>query len=392
VGTVQGPIEAHGTVAVPAALAIQGPILATFAACESAPSYDQARSTWTRSRPTLVFTYGNLRSAMSQRQGLLSVIVPCFNQGSLLAEALESIARQTYESWECLIIDDGSSDNTPDVASRFVRGDSRFRYCHHPNKGPSASRNRGLSMARGDLIQFLDADDVILPDKFELQVAALGPRDVLKVVHCDYLRSMTECITEEIGTARLPTTFMYRKPIYDLALRWETDLSIPIHCFLFDSRIFTDLGVRFDESLLNHEDWECWMRVFALQPKSLFIDKVLALYRPSSGSLTSNRRAMYAGFLAAVAKQTTHWSHDPTVSALLRLLRRRIEHSYRAAVRREGLATALRNRLAQVYARIVPWRVRRVVTSLREPRLEPTPTLLREIIGARLEPGTSRDP
>jgi glycosyltransferase involved in cell wall biosynthesis len=328
---------------------------------------------------------------MSQRHGLISVIVPCFNQGSYLAEALESIARQTHESWECLIFDDGSSDNTPDVASHFVRRDSRFRYFHHPNRGPSASRNRGLSMARGGLMQFLDADDVILPDKFELQVAALGTGGALKVVHCDYLRSTTERITETTGTARLPATFMYRKPIYDLALRWEMDLSIPIHCFLFDARIFTDHGIRFDESLLNHEDWECWMRVFALPPESLFIDKVLALYRSSSGSLTSNRGAMYAGFLAAVAKQTTHWSHDRTMRALLLLLRRRIEHRYGPDVRGEGLATGLRDRLAQVYARLAPRPVRRAVTKLRQTRREPGPGLLRDITGARLDPGTARD-
>jgi glycosyltransferase involved in cell wall biosynthesis len=328
---------------------------------------------------------------MSQPHGLISVIVPCFNQGSFLAEALESIVRQTYEKWECLIIDDGSTDSTPQIASRFVGGDARFRYFHQTNKGPSASRNRGLSLARGDLIQFLDADDVILPGKFELQVAALGPLDVLKVVHCDYLRSMTESLTEAVGTARLSPTFMYRKPVYDLALRWERDFSIPIHCFLFDSRIFTDRGVRFDESLLNHEDWECWMRVFALQPESVFIDKVLAVYRTTSGSLTSNRRAMFAGFLAAVAKQTMYWSHDPTVSALLRLRRRRIEHAYGTALRRDGRATALRSRLARVYARTVPWPVRRAVTSLRALRLEPAPTLLREIVGVRLEPDTSRE-
>lgn len=327
---------------------------------------------------------------MSQRHGLISVIVPCFNQGSYLAEALNSIARQTHENWECLIIDDGSSDNTADVASHFVRRDSRFRYFHHPNRGPSASRNQGLSMARGNLIQFLDADDVILRDKFELQVAALGSLDILKVIHCDYLRGTPECITEPHGTGRVPTTFIYRKPIYDLALRWELDLSIPIHCFLFDSRIFSDHGIRFDESLLNHEDWECWMHVFALQPESLFLDRVLALYR-SSGSITSNRRAMYAGFLAASAKQTTLWSHDPTMRALLLLLRRRIEHLYKPDYHREGLATALQDRLAWVYARTVPWPVRRAVATFKETRREPSAKLLREISGARLDSDTRRD-
>ena len=90
---------------------------------------------------------------MRQGRLLISVIVPCFNHGRYLAEALDSVARQTYENWECLIIDDGSYDGTLEVASEFVRSDARYRYFRHVHQGVGASRNRGLSMARGHLIQ-----------------------------------------------------------------------------------------------------------------------------------------------------------------------------------------------------------------------------------------------
>ena len=251
---------------------------------------------------------------------LISVIVPCFNHARHLSEALESVARQTYQNWECLIIDDGSWDGAPDIGSRFVRRDSRFRYFRHGHRGVGASRNRGLALARGDLIQFLDADDVILREKFDLQVAALGALRSLKIIHCDYVFGRAERITEPDETRALPAVFQLRKPIYDLALRWETEMSIPIHCFLFDSRIFRDHGIRFDESLPTHSDWECWMRVFALEPESLFLGRMLAIYRksgPTTGNLTSDPHAMYAGFVSALEKQASAWRHDAIMTGLL---------------------------------------------------------------------------
>ena len=301
---------------------------------------------------------------MPQKPPLISVIVPCFNQGRHLAEALTSVAGQTHETWECLVIDDGSSDDSRMVACRFVQQDARFRYFHQAHRGQAAARNRGLSLARGNLIQFLDADDIILRDKFERQVAALGMRDVLQVIHCDYRHGRTERIMEPSGTTRVPPVFVDRKPIYDLALRWETELSIPIHCFLFDARIFRDRGIRFDESLPNHEDWECWMRVYALEPESLFVDRVLAIYR-SGGLVTSDRRANYVGFLAARAKQARLWNHDAIMSSLLALMKKRIVHHYKE-----------RNWLIHVYSRTVPWPLQKAIDRFWAARRNPDARLL----------------
>jgi glycosyltransferase involved in cell wall biosynthesis len=323
---------------------------------------------------------------MGQGRFLISVIVPCFNHGHYLAEALESLACQTYENWECVIIDDGSSDNTRDVASHFVRRDSRYRYFQDVHKGPGASRNRGLSIACGDLIQFLDADDVICRNKFEVQVAALGTRESLRISHCNYSLGRRDCITEAAKVKALSSTFIYRKPIYDIALRWAQELSIPIHCFLFDSRIFRDYGIRFDESLPNNEDWDCWMRVFALEPESLFTDRVLAIYRlpGMTGNVSGDPRAMYAGFVSALAKQAAAWAHDPIMSGLLRIMRRRVKHMYPPYLRRGGLASDFLERAAQVYARTVPWPLQRAVNNFKKARQEPNAKLLSRITRAGL--------
>src|SRR5215813_4211589 len=117
---------------------------------------------------------------------------------------------------------------------------------------PPASDRRRAGIApsppRGVLIQFLDADDVILPEKIQRQVEALGRGNGLQVAHCDYFHGRADSIMEPDRRLRMSPLFIYRKPMYDLALRWETELSIPIHCFLFDARIFRDHGVRFDET------------------------------------------------------------------------------------------------------------------------------------------------
>lgn len=98
---------------------------------------------------------------------LVSIIIPCYNGGNLIADAIESALRQTYAHREVIVVDDGSTDNSLDVIRSF--GD-RLRWETGPNRGGSAARNRGLKLARGKLIQFLDADDMLNPRKLELQV------------------------------------------------------------------------------------------------------------------------------------------------------------------------------------------------------------------------------
>jgi len=104
---------------------------------------------------------------------LVSIIVPCYNYAHYLGLTLENIRTQEYQHWECLIIDDGSTDDTSSVAALFVKADGRFRYLHQSNRGLSAARNYGLAESRGVYIQFLDSDDFIHSAKIAKQVAIL---------------------------------------------------------------------------------------------------------------------------------------------------------------------------------------------------------------------------
>lgn len=101
---------------------------------------------------------------------LISVIVPIYNAAPYLEECLESIAAQTYTGFECILVDDGSTDSSGAICDDFCRKDSRFRVIHQENSGVGFARNRGLDQARGTYIQFIDSDDVVLPGM--LQAAA----------------------------------------------------------------------------------------------------------------------------------------------------------------------------------------------------------------------------
>ena len=116
---------------------------------------------------------------------MVSIIIPCFNYGWLVSETLESVLAQTYQDWECLIIDDGSTDNSQEVAEKYVQRDTRFQYHYQVNQGMSAARNRGLSVARGKYIQFLDADDLLAPKKLTVQVAYLAAHPTADLVYGD---------------------------------------------------------------------------------------------------------------------------------------------------------------------------------------------------------------
>lgn len=103
---------------------------------------------------------------------LISVIVPCFNQGRYLPDALDSVLAQTYPHWECIVVNDGSTDDTRQVALEYASKDARFRYVEQENRGLSGARNRGRREVRGTHVQFLDSDDTISPEKFQLQLKA----------------------------------------------------------------------------------------------------------------------------------------------------------------------------------------------------------------------------
>ena len=107
---------------------------------------------------------------MTAQEGpLVSVVIPCYNQAHFLSEAIESVLSQTCESFEIIVVDDGSTDNTSELASRY----QKVRLLRQENRGVSAARNAGLAESEGEYVVFLDADDRLLPEALEVGLECL---------------------------------------------------------------------------------------------------------------------------------------------------------------------------------------------------------------------------
>ncbi|TQI71542.1 glycosyl transferase family 2 [Gramella sp. Hel_I_59] len=120
---------------------------------------------------------------------IISVIIPVYNREHLIGETLDSVLEQTYTNWECIIVDDGSNDNTAYVVRSYVERDDRFKFFLRPEdrkKGASPSRNYGLENAKGVYIQFLDSDDLLHCSKFEEQLKVLIKEPALSIATCKW--------------------------------------------------------------------------------------------------------------------------------------------------------------------------------------------------------------
>lgn len=219
----------------------------------------------------------------------VSIIVPCYNQAQYLSDALESILNQTYENWECLIVNDGSLDNTYQIAQEWLEKDKRFKYIFKENGGLSSARNAGLEIAEGDYVQFLDADDLIATEKFEISLSQLekleSKKQAVVVSHFNFFTNNIDDATDRYCYLNLEF-LNYKSILYD----WDYKFSVPIHCGFFSKELFEDF--RFSTDLKAKEDWLMWLNIFKKDIKVYFINQPLAFYRSHFSSMTKNHKFM----------------------------------------------------------------------------------------------------
>ncbi len=295
---------------------------------------------------------------------LVTVIVPCYNQGRFLRDAVASIQEQTHTNWECLIINDGSNDCTAEVANELAESDTRIRHIDQPNQGRSIARNNGLDLSSGDYIQFLDADDYIDRRKFELQLAAMSSLEGIAVSYTNF-RCYSDSEEVKVPEFYSDPHLSESNPLLDLAEHFGYGLCIPLHSFLFDARIFSDHGVRFDPELRASEDFACWLRVFELEPAVARVDERLAVYRWHAASTTQNPRATQGDFELAVRKAVVHFRENKRIA---RALARRIDVTPEYILGEMGaagrLATEAKLVALRVARSIVPVRARRAIKAV----------------------------
>jgi glycosyltransferase involved in cell wall biosynthesis len=177
---------------------------------------------------------------------LISIIVPCYNQGKYLNECLESVLMQDYKKWECIIVNDGSIDNTSALAAAWKKRDNRFKYIEQVNGGLSSARNTGINFSIGDLILPLDADDKITKNYIDEAVRLFTTLPNLKLVYCK--------------------AHLFGNEDLEWKLSSYTYKNLLIENMIFCSSIYkkTDfLRIKgYDEELKNGlEDWDFWIRL-----------------------------------------------------------------------------------------------------------------------------------
>lgn len=294
---------------------------------------------------------------------LVSVVVPCFNQARFLREAVQSVQAQTFANWECLVVDDGSTDQSRQVAQDLIAEDARIRLISQSNAGLSAARNAGLDNSRGAFIQFLDADDSIAPRKFEMQLQALNRTTEIALCTCEYLFYSDAEKRPKMragATTQIENDAFQGDALLILASRWEAGFSVPAHCFLFDARLFLDSRIRFDATLANHEDWDCWMQIFALKPRLMHVAQALATYRIHGRSMSRNRARMGEGFSQAIAKQRHIFRDDPLMSRILAEKQDAVALAYRAP----GTLRRLRSQIQSGLMHATPRPIKQIIKRL----------------------------
>ena len=214
---------------------------------------------------------------------LISIIVPCYNQGKYLDHSLRSVYSQSYANWECIIVNDGSTDNSESIGKTWVDKDLRFQYYCKENSGVSATRNYALERVNGEYIQFLDADDILDSRKLEASLSLLSvSNDENEKLVITNFRMFTVSSNDMQGPYcnLSPDLFTFDNLLY----KWNESFSIPIHCGFFEASLFEN--IRFPENLTAQEDWIVWVEIFKLNVKTIFLDESLAFYRQNPDSRT----------------------------------------------------------------------------------------------------------
>lgn len=291
----------------------------------------------------------------------VSIIIPCYNYGRYLAECFANLQAQTYSNWEALVIDDGSTDQTMEVVREWQALEPRIQYFYQPNSGVSKARNLGLKKANGELIQFLDADDLLSVEKLQLQV--------------DYFRNHTDvdlCYTENhyfedgIPEVHYPDQeftgrdWMIRfsgNGAYAIEQLIRNNLAVVSSPLVKKSLI--GLAGFFPEQVAHNEDWQFWFQCALQGAKINFLPnpKAYTLIRVHRSSVSQQTQTMRYGELTLRSWLSFELMEVPLLSAsqkkqLIQLNEERKRHLFKY-IMYHGPLNSLAHLLKM--SKIYPW-------------------------------------
>jgi len=208
----------------------------------------------------------------------VSIVIPCFNHASFLSDAIRSCLAQTHSNLEILVVDDGSTDNTSEVIRQFPQ----VHYIYQDNAGVAAARNRGWRQARGEFVQFLDADDYLLPTKIQRCLDVFMANPDVGVVYTDYeIRTEDMCAPHEI---QHPAWVMPEGEVLKCLIDQNTAFFVPA-CALIRRELIERVN-GFNETLHGTEDWYMWINLAAHGARFKYVPEILAWYRQTLNGLS----------------------------------------------------------------------------------------------------------
>lgn len=211
---------------------------------------------------------------------LVSIIIPTFNRAHLIGETLDSVLAQTYTNWECIVVDDGSTDNTDELLVSYCNKDKRFQYHHRPKDrlpGGNAARNYGFELSKGEYIQWFDSDDLMLPDFLKNKVVVLT--NELDLVICSGYK-VNQYLNNKKTIKLNESADLFREYVL-----WKLQILTPSILFRKSFLIDKDL---FCSKIYRGQETEFFSRLFFLLPQRNYkiINSPLFLYRQHHKSKT----------------------------------------------------------------------------------------------------------
>jgi glycosyltransferase involved in cell wall biosynthesis len=223
---------------------------------------------------------------------LVTVVIPCYKQAHFLTEAVQSVLEQDYPEKEVVVVNDGSPDDTAEVAAALG---SSILYLEQENRGLPGARNTGIRAAHGEYVAFLDSDDLLLPESLSTRAAFLAAHPDTALV-CSDARFF-----DESGSLGLLSDRASR-PAHPANFRWETVEFCALPSTVMARRSSLDRVGLFDEELrTGGEDWPLWVRM-SLYFNLAYLARPLMLYRRHSGNATENLGRVNASNRMAVTK------------------------------------------------------------------------------------------
>lgn len=236
---------------------------------------------------------------MAENIHLVSVIIPVFNGAPFLAGAIENVLAQDYQPMEIIVVDDGSSDATADVAAGYP---NEVRYVHQPNAGQSAARNRGIKLARGHMLAFLDVDDLWSDHKLKLQTRYLKANPTVEIVQGLIQRMQLSGQT----SSNQPRFKVISAPYH----------YINIGSALYRKSVFDKVGL-FDEAMTDSEDIDWFIRAWEKCISKVVLDEVTLFYRKHDSNMSHHQAPVNYGLTKLIKKHLDRSRNDPAFRSTL---------------------------------------------------------------------------